>query len=137
MELKDLVGRHTLDAVDFETQKIPGWGGGFEDCNCIRFRVDGVVYIALEDPVDGYRSSMRELMIVDCKMTNVFPEVKVLARHRTINEYHDIDNVLELIDERTGKVIVEVGTANTDDYYPYFVAKFHPEAMVINVKKES
>lgn len=30
--------------------------------------------------------------------------------------------------------MIEVGTENTDDYYPYFVAAFHPEAMTPNAK---
>jgi len=27
---------------------------------------------------------------------------------------------------------VRVGTANTNDYYPYYVANFHPEVMPVN-----
>lgn len=33
-------------------------------------------------------------------------------------------------------MILEVGTANTDDYYPYYVANWNPENMHINEGKE-
>lgn len=133
MELKDLVGEHTLDAVDFSTERLPTYGDKLEDCNVMRFRLDGVVYVAIEDPEDGYRSSMKELKIDDAKtMTNVFPPIKVIGKHRTEGEFSGEDDVLELIDAVTGKIVIEVGTDDIDDYYPGFVSNFRPEAMVTN-----
>ena len=126
MELKDLVGPHILDAVDFEPQGLPA---RLKDCNCIRFRLDGTVYVAIEDPNDGYRSCMGELKVMeDATMTNVFLWTRVIARCSTE------DDILYLVDETTGEVVVEVGTDCSDDYYPYFVANFNPGAMVINKK---
>ena len=133
IELTDLVGKHTLDAVDFDTNSIKTWGDRFEDCQVCRFRLDGIVYSAIEDPGDGYRSSMRELAVTEDAMTNVFPPVEVLGRHRTKGHYSGEDDVLELIDTVTGNVVLEVGTDNVDDYYPGFVASFHPENMATNI----
>lgn len=133
MKLKNLVGEHTLDAVDFSTERLATYGERFEYCNAMRFRLDGVVYVAIEDPSDGYRSSLGELKVDDARsMTNVFSPVKVIGRHRTKGKYHGEDDVLELVDSVTGAAVVEVGTDNCDDYYPSFVANFRPEAMAIN-----
>lgn len=134
MELKDLVGGHTLDAVDFSREMIKEtWGDGFEDCQVMRFRLDGKCYVATEDPSDGYRSSMKDIVISDsAEMKNVFAPLKVVGRHRTAGNYGDQDDVLELIDSETGEIVLEVGTTSVDDYYPGFVASFHPEAMAHN-----
>lgn len=133
MELKDLAGEHMLDAVDFSNEQVKTWGDEFEACNVMRFRLDGKVYMATEDPSDGYRSSMRELAVGEWPMTNVFPPLRVVGRHRTANEYGGSSDVLELLDAGTGKTVIEVGTDNDDDYYPSFVANFQPENMTPNV----
>ncbi|WP_333899610.1 hypothetical protein [Agrobacterium pusense] len=133
-ELTDLIGKRRLDAVDFDNEQVKEiYGDEYEDCSVCRFRLDGVVYIAIEDPNDGYRSSMRNLTVAnDATMKNVFPPVDVLGRHRTEGAYGNADDVLELVDMITGKVVLEVGTDDVDDYYPGFVASFHPENMATN-----
>lgn len=132
MELKELTGKKVLDAVDFSAESIKSWGDSYEDCQVCRFRLDGVVYSAVEDPDDGYRSHMRDLVVNEnSTMTNVFEGQEVLCRYRDKSEY-DTDDVLELVDTTTGKVVLEVGTRNTDDYYPWFTATFNPEAMAVN-----
>jgi hypothetical protein len=137
MELKDLVGGHLLDAVDFSNEQVKTWGDRFEASEVMRFRLDGKVYTATEDPSDGYRSSMQDIAVGDRPMTNTFEPLRVTGRHRTKNAYNDEDDVLELIDVVTGKIVIEVGTSNSDDYYPSFVAAFHPEAMAHNAGKTS
>lgn len=135
IELTDLLGKGVLDAVDFDTENRKRYGDRYEDCQVIRFRLNGTVYVAIEDPEDGYRSCMSELVIdKDAKLSNVFPMVEVVGRHRTKGKYSGEDDVLELVDAATGEVVLEVGTDNVNDYYPGFVASFHPENMVINVK---
>lgn len=133
-QLTDLVGPRHLDAVDFDTEKMKKfYGDGYEDCSVCRFRLDGIVYVAIEDPSDGYRSSMRDLITPNNPaMKNVFPPVKVIGRMRTEGEFGGLDDVLELVDAFTDKVVLEVGTDNCDDYYPCFVASFHPENMATN-----
>lgn len=133
-ELTDLVGKRMLDAVDFSTDRVKQWGEHYEDCSVCRFRLDGVVYTAIEDPSDGYRSSMASLDVSDSAMANVFPPIEVLGRHRTKGQYSGEDDVLELVDTTSGKIVLEVGTDNVNDYYPGFVASFHPENMAINAR---
>lgn len=54
-------------------------------------------------------------------MKNVFPERLV---------YCEMDNdILNIYDTETKRVILSVGTSNFDDWYPCFVAHFDPTAM--------
>lgn len=131
VELDSLVGEHTLDAVDLSTKSVKQYGTRFEDCEVIRFRLNGVAYTAIENPEDGYRSSMDSLFVSDEPMQNVFPPIRVIARKKE-NERYSINDTLQLVDAVTGLVVVEVGTDNTDDYYPCFVSYFSPQNMVTN-----
>lgn len=133
VKLTSLVGLKMLDAVDFTNERCQRYSDEWEDCQACRFRLDGKVYLAIEDPSDGYRSSLASLSEYqeECPMQNVFQPVQVLARHRDSGSYHEAD-ILEIIDVSTGKTVLEVGTENSDDYYPSFVANFRPENMVTN-----
>lgn len=127
MELKDLAGEHVLDAVDFDVGT-----SRHESCEIVRFRLDGETYSAVEDPEDGYRSCLGELLTEDVQLKNIFPKIRVVGRYQS-----DINNdVLELIDGETGKAVLEIGTRNCDDYYPYFVGDFYPENMATNKGKK-
>jgi len=135
VELDSLVGEHVLDAVDGYVTKVCMYGDSFEDATAIKFRLDGIVYIAIENPSDGYRSSMKELGVAtnakDRKVTNEFPGCKVVVKKKGNDSYAQNDT-LEFIDAVTGKVVLEVGTDNCDDYYPYFVSNFTPENLAVN-----
>lgn len=122
MELQDLCGRHWLDAVEL----ITGVG---EEPNGIRFRIDHRVYTAYEDPDDGYRSSMREIVRErKTAMTNVFEPVHINAAMCS-----DADtDILEFTDVETNKIVLRVGTNTSDNYYPWFVSEWQPENMVVN-----
>lgn len=136
MELKDLIGEHILDAVDMRQAAVTNWGGEQSMANAIAFRLDGIAYVAMEDENDGYRSAMREIVVTDEPMKNVFLPLPVVGRHRTEGAYSGKDDVLELIDTKTGQIVLEVGTDNVDDYYPGFVASFHPERMAHNTTNQ-
>lgn len=130
MELKDLIGEHVLTGVDFGTG--PRGEYDYEDPNTMTFVLDVVAYRVTEDPDDGYRSSMREIAIVDGPVSNTFQPVRVVGRYRTDGGYGSVDAVLELVDVANGNVILTAGTTNTDDYYPCFEAAFRPELMSVN-----
>lgn len=132
VSLDDLVGEHVLDAVDTFIEKVKRYGDTFEDAEAIRFRLDGVVYTALERPDDGYRSSLERLFVSpDEEMKNVFPPIRVLAKKKD-NDSYAVNDTLQLLDLKTGLVVMEVGTDNSDDYYPSFVSAFFPEHMATN-----
>jgi hypothetical protein len=132
VDLDSLVGEHVLDAVDTFSESIKQYGNHFEDCSIIRFRLDGKVYTATEDPDDGYRSALGSLFVSpDEPMKNVFPGVRVLGRKQE-NSRYGINDVLELVDVANGEVILAVGTENTDDYYPCFIGSFWADHMAVN-----
>lgn len=128
MDLNALAGgRWALDGVDYEeTYKTSAYG---ESASALRFRLNGCIYVAVEDPNDGYRSCLGELFIEEGRMKNAFMPVIVEGRMKS---GQDCD-ILELVDVSTGKVVVEVGTDHVDDYYPTFVASFSPNNMCHNV----
>ena len=135
MELKDLIGLHELTAVDFETKSIKQYGDIYEDCQVLNFTLDGITYSAVEDPDDGYRSCMEDIFISYTTLKNTFPACKVMGIMQEDDSWEKND-VLDLVDVVTGKPIVSVGTANIDDYYPYFVAKYNPENMATNQQED-
>jgi hypothetical protein len=128
LELKDLIGKHMLTAVS------KGVEPAAPDCYCpeggesISFTLDGVTYMATEDPDDGYRSMMREIKIVDQELSNKFPEVEVMCTMR----YRE--DILDVLDASNGKIILSVGTDDSEDYYPWWVAEWVPENMACNRK---
>jgi len=135
VELMSLVGEHVLDAVDTFVEKVKmyEWRDDLEDANCIRFRLDGVVYTATEDPSDGYRSYLGKLFVSPTdELRNVFQPCRVLVRKKPDDRYGNTNDTLEMIDVVTGKTVLEVGTDNSDDYYPSFVSAFWPEHMAAN-----
>ena len=135
MELKDLVGLHKLSGVDMNSEMVKReWGDDFEDCQVINFVLDRKTYTAIEDPSDGYRSSMREIKQSKVVVKNTFAPVHVMGIMRGKSDYNEND-VVDFYDTKNGKVILSVGTENTNDYYPCFVAEFTPENMAINEGK--
>ena len=127
MEFKDLCGVRTFSAIEV-SEDLNQYN---EKVNVVLFELDGVTYIAKEDPDDGYRSYCAELELSGVRPAITFPGVKVLCRMKQdeLRERHD---VLQCIDVSTGMVVLEIGTANTDDYYPYWHFEYHPENMIIN-----
>jgi hypothetical protein len=72
---------------------------------------------------------------VTTEIKNVFPRVRVLARYVEgghSDTYASTNDLLELIDIANGQTVLLVGTENSDDYYPSYVAKFWPERLSIN-----
>ena len=118
MEIEDFFDKmYLLDAVDLDISDDDNVG------SVIAFRLDGRVYEATEDPTDGYRSALRDIQVSTRVMKNVFPACRVWGRRP--KELRDA--TVEFTDAVTGKVVLEVGTDNEDDYYPGFVSCFTPE----------
>lgn len=118
VELESLVGKHILSGVDLGTQG---------EASTIVFLLDGKTYMAVEDPDDGYRSSLGTFEMTDLVVKNVFEGQEVVGSMSSGS-----DTTLELTDAATGKIVLRVGTDNSDDYYPSFVSEFTPENMAAN-----
>ena len=134
VKLESLVGKHLLSGVDEINRKFEHWGS-MEDCQCINFVLDGITYTAIENPVDGYRSSMEGIIKSDDVVSNTFQPIEVTVFYRIKNEYDSDCDILDFFDANNGKQIMEIGTDNTDDYYPSFVANWTPENLSANEPK--
>lgn len=129
VRFQTVCGNHVLDAVDIDSRVINSkYDEGFE-CTVVRFRIDGVVFEAVEDPEDGYRSSMWGFSVSHASMKNVFQPIEIIVSTDK-NGY-----ILRFVDVITKKEIFYVGTDNYDDYYPCFVYSFMPENMRLNQNK--
>ena len=135
MRLSDLAGRRWFSGIEegVITEK-DGWGDE-QDCKCVKFVLDEVCYMAIEDPEDGWRSHCKELRVSEQKPLITFPAVPVIAEHRTEGLCGTTDDLLVLRDELTGEVVLEIGPCNTSDYYPYFDFYYHPEGMSCNTAR--
>jgi hypothetical protein len=130
VEFDALCGQAFLDGVDRDTTQVRQWDDQFESAQCVRFRLDGVVYTAVENPQDGYRSSMQGLYIEPGSvMKHTFDPVLVTVRE---GEGSDSE-VLEILCAETGKPLLKVGTVNHDDYYPSFIDDWRPENLPANL----
>lgn len=135
--LDNLVGEHVLTGVDFGSVTFTeGYHEGETADTCV-FELDDEVYTATEDPSDGYRSSMESITKGGATVSNRFPPCRVVGSMKVAEEgsYESSHDVLQFRDVTTGQIVLEVGTGNTDDYYPYYVANFDPKAMEINSGK--
>lgn len=125
MELKDLVGKHQLSGVDYAD------GDYMKDIGIsIMFCLDGITYIAVEDPDDGYRSYMREIVVSDIPCKNVFNGEEVFCEHE-IGKYAD-DDILYIKNPLTAETILKIGTEDVTDFYPCCVMEYHPENLQCN-----
>ena len=121
LRLQDLVGVHVLTAVDINGEtdhRLP---------NNVVFTLDKKTYLAVEDPSDGYRSSMDYIALTDTRPENRFKGVKVLARINEYDEYGNKSELLDVINLETGMLILRIGTSRVNDYYPSWVAEFSKE----------
>lgn len=133
MELKDLCGKHILSGIEKGTCNIEVLGGQ-ENVDYVKFCLDGISYVAIEDPEDDYRSTCRELEVSETECRIKLPDVEVVGIMKGNERYEDHD-ILMLIDCITGKVVLSVGTANYDDYYPYCVMEWTPENLSCNINE--
>lgn len=135
MELEKLTGKHILSGIELGQKEVrDSWG--YTIGNFVKFTLDGVTYIALENPDDGYRSYMEELEIVDEVCKTKLPDIEVVCSMRHDHTAHlgQDDDILSFVDANNGKEILAIGTANTNDYYPYCVFEYTPENMSCNEK---
>ena len=126
MRLEDLKGEHMFSGVDYTE--------GYEAIN-IMFCLDGVTYIAEEDPDDGYRSYMKELRISEIPCKNSFEPERVFCEYTEKGNYDGDSDILIIKNPITENVILKIGTENVCDYYPSCVMEYHPENMQCNTLK--
>lgn len=127
IELESLVGTHELSGAFFDMSTETMDGDHKEECQVLRFTLDGTHLEAVENPDDGYRSNLKEVRHTELAPATKFPSVKVECVMKTVGEYGGEDIILQMLNPATKKAILEIGTSNVDDYYPGFVGYFSPE----------
>lgn len=132
---KDLVGYHLLSGVDMGIVQETDYNDGYEDAEAITFVLDGKTYIAVQDPEDGYRSSLRYLKETDAKVVNQFTPCLVRVQELGKDEEGGNCDLLQMIDTGTDKIVLEVGTTYFGEY-PNWVGNFCPENITCNAALE-
>ena len=131
MTLSELVGIHTFSGIDYvpSVMNKDRWDNFGND---ILFCLDGVTYVMTEDEEDDYRSAMTDLEITERVIKNTFPGQTVECKYasKRDDEWGSTD-ILQIY-SLDGKLILEMGTDDTDDYYPFTVFNYYPENMDIN-----
>ena len=134
-QLTNFKGNHILMGVEMGMRKVENYYCE-DECNYIKFTLDGITYLAIEDPEDGYRSYMKDLEIVDEKCKIKIPNIQVVCKMREDDIFEEND-VLEFIDIMNGETILAIGTGNINDYYPYCVFEYYPEKMSCNENRRA
>lgn len=140
VRLESVAGLHVLDGRAEWVER----NGHFENSRHVAYRLDGLWYVFAEDPSDGYRSSLgsvhvlpdEELPAPGGSVSRWSPPTVVMIHHSrgrmADSHYNRDENVVRAFDESTGLQVLMVGTENTNDYYPSFVAIWNPPR-VLNV----
>lgn len=99
--------------------------------NC-RFKLDNVIYEALEDENDGYRSSLGSVALYEDPLLtflkhndDIFFNVPLAKVTIGITDEGDMDGH-EFVDD-TGHTWLIVGTSHSDDWYPCFIFSYRPK----------
>lgn len=133
IQLADLLGLHALHGIARDV--ITAMYG--DTVQRVALLVDDFVVELCEDENDGYRSSLgsiRRWQSVsryiaehdDVSFAPIHPPLIVMIRHRKVAEHSGEADAIYAIDERTGLVVLDIGTDQVDDYYPSFVFSWDP-----------
>lgn len=110
IKFEDLVGKSgILCAVD-----------GF------KFRIGDLTFEAIENPEDGYRSSLQEFKLVE----NIRPTFRESVMIKMSGDHFYLINELE-------KAVLTIGTDYADDYYPCFCFNWQPRNLSTFVDVDS
>ena len=121
--MQNLTGLHKLSGFD---DNIPD-KENLEDGVC--FILDGEKYQVYTNPDDGWRSYISELFKEDVQCANRFESEDVFVVYEESSDFKGIKMYT-----MSGKIIVELGTSNWDDWYPCAINHFYPENLAINKK---
>ena len=118
---KDLYGIHILSGCEYSFDK-----NGFSS---LKFILDETTYEAVEDPHDGYRSSLGGVYRTteNCKLN--IPDIKVEIMKCPED---DLDGIQFVVRENdySARNVITIGTDHYDAWYPCAVMNFSPENFV-------
>jgi len=104
---------------------LRGLEADFYGVDLNKFKLDDMVWEAIEDEDDGYRSLLDTVMRRDCADGIFFAQS--LARVRVIESDDGYNEYYRLIDVADGHCWLEFGTQDYYDYYPCFRFEYTPK----------
>lgn len=107
--------------IDFH--KLDGTSFKFYGVDNNAFKLNTVVFEAIEDPSDGYRSFYK-CVIVHFDDRYIFFD-KPLATVKIV--FDNTGDGWSLIDTKDSHKWLEVGTDHSDNYYPFFYFRYTPK----------
>lgn len=93
-----------------------------------RFKIGDVVYEALEDPDDGYRSYLTSVAVRDGGIFFPNPVATVTITECSEPEPNNDSFAGYAIKGEDGHQWLKFGTDTSDNYYPCFVFRYTPKA---------
>lgn len=114
----------------------------FSQLDGYAIEIDGNIYLAVEDPSDGYRSYayLRDVVpsTIGIEINNHFEPQKVYAetKHETIVEdgWTSRDAEVFRLKNQYGQTVLEISTDYAEDYYPVGSVRYLPENLPCNAK---
>jgi len=99
---------------------------GVDNCT---FKIGQIVFEAVEDEDDGYRSMLDGVESVPPEnATNLIFQHHPIAYVKIAEADDGARHPGYYMEDRTGHVWLRIGTNDADDYYPYFVFEYKPKA---------
>lgn len=88
-----------------------------------QFQLGRVIFEALEDENDGYRSSLSHVKVISTSA----PLRQKLAEIQVQKLKTNDNDLFQLVDTEDSHVWLEFGTNDWDDYYPCFIFNVNPK----------
>ena len=129
LSIDDIQGDFMLSGVEFGL--LPGGEEKYDDCNTITIILDDIPLTFVEDPDDGYRSTL-DRVFVGGDVRNKFQPIAIHIEYSENSQDHSECQLLYGYDIKSNKECLIIGTDNTDDYYPLYVAEWKPENLYVN-----
>lgn len=111
---------------EFNFDSLVGKKHKFYGVDNNQFKLDKVVYEAIEDESDGYRSYMDSVIAKDVEKSIFFQ--RAISDVWLVQEDDGYFDGYKLIDVADGHIWLRFGTDKSEDYYPWFVFEYSPKA---------
>jgi len=129
-------GWHVLTGIG-ETTVYDDWNNTTADA--VVFQLDGRNFIVYADKADGFRSYGR-LCETDERPQVVFPRHSVHAYTEEVDSFDEesmwpVRHEILHLENEDGEPVLEIGTDNSDTYYPSAIFHWYPENLPVNKRK--
>lgn len=127
MSWDDLLGDRVLMAIRTDVRHP------FDpDASGVALDLGDLTVFVFEDPDDGYRSSAGAPLTAKASMYEYAGSPTYIRAPVTITAWGEHGTGIILTDRRNGKVVLRLGTDESDDYYPCFVCDWRPQDLADN-----